>query len=270
MNYELPSAPLSIGGVLDNAIRLYRHALRRCWILSLIYGAVLGGFGLFWALALTSVVGPGGRGDPRQMLALAFSPLTLIGFLVAIALSMTLYGAQVKTEVALARGDESFTLGAAIAAGVRRLPGVLLATLISMVAVGIGLVLLIIPGIYVAGKLQMWVVAMFVEDASALDSLKISWRLTDKRWWRAATILTVALILIYVFALAFGLIGGIIAAVGHFGVSARLIVNQLFSILSNMIVLPMMVAIAIVMYHDFKLRSEGGDLAVRMGSLGKA
>jgi len=32
----------------------------------------------------------------------------------------------------------------------------------------------------------------------------------------------------------------------------------------------MFVAILVVMYHDFKLRSEGGDLAARMGALGKA
>jgi hypothetical protein len=37
-----------------------------------------------------------------------------------------------------------------------------------------------------------------------------------------------------------------------------------------MIVLPLFVAILVVMYHDFKLRSEGGDLAARMGALGKA
>ena len=34
VNYELPSAPLSIGGVLDNAIRLYRYAIRHCWALA--------------------------------------------------------------------------------------------------------------------------------------------------------------------------------------------------------------------------------------------
>ena len=36
-----------------------------------------------------------------------------------------------------------------------------------------------------------------------------------------------------------------------------------------MIVLPMFASILIVMYHDFKLRDEGGDLAARMGALGK-
>ncbi len=269
MNYELPSAPLSIGGVLDNAIRLYRHALRRCWILSLIYGAVLGAFGAYWELAVASVVGPDGRANPLQLAALLLSPLTIGGFLVAIVLSMALHGALVKTEVAAARGDESLTLGMAIAAGLKRLPGVLLASILSMLAVGIGFLLLIVPGIYVFGKLQLWIVAMFVEDASALDSLKISWRLTDKRWWRAATILTVAIILIYAFALTFGIVAALITAVAHVSVGA-VIVKQSLSIVSNIIVLPMTVAIAVVMYHDFKLRSEGGDLAVRMGSLGKA
>ena len=42
MSYQLPVAPLSIGGVLDSAIRLYRDCMRRCWILSLLYAVVMG------------------------------------------------------------------------------------------------------------------------------------------------------------------------------------------------------------------------------------
>jgi hypothetical protein len=271
MSYELPSAPLSIGGVLDNAIRLYRHAMGRCWVLALIYAGVLGCFGVLWTLALGNVVAEGGAGRvaPGQLAAVLFSPLTIGGFLVAITVSMALYGALVKAEVTLARGGE-FSLGESLGAGLRRLPGVLLASVITMLAFSVGFVLLIIPGIYLIVKMQLWVVAMFVDDASALESISTSWRLTDKRWWRTFVILSVAFILIYVFALAFGIIAGIVAAVAHYSFANRLLVNQVFSFLSNIIVVPMTVAIGVVLYHDYKLRSEGGDLALRVGSLGKA
>src|SRR6185312_2273186 len=33
--YTRPTAPRSIGGVLDDAIRLYRAAFSRCWVLAL-------------------------------------------------------------------------------------------------------------------------------------------------------------------------------------------------------------------------------------------
>jgi membrane-anchored glycerophosphoryl diester phosphodiesterase (GDPDase) len=268
MNYELPSAPLSIGGVLDNAIRLYREVMRRCWVLALIYAVVVGGFTLGWMLVLTKVPGAYSK-DPKQVLALLSSPVFLGGFLLAFVISFAAYGALMTAEIAVARG-ETVSAGKAIAAGIRRVPAMLLAGVIALLAILVGLIALLIPGIYVIGKLQLWLPAMFFEKASALESIKISWRLSRRRWWRGATILTVGFIMLYVFAIAFGLVAGIIGSAAHLDPIDRMVVNQSFSIVSNTIVFPMFVAVLVVMYHDFKLRSEGGDLAVRVGSLGKA
>lgn len=267
MNYVSPSAPLSIGGVLDNALRLYRYAIARCWPVTLVYSVVIGALTVVWVLALSKGALPGG--DPKQMLRTLFSPVTIGGSVLAIAASLVFYGALVKSESVLARGEPPLSLGAAIAAGTRRIPGVLLGSLISLLSITVGLFLLVIPAIYLFGKWQLWIVAMFAEDASALDALKISWRLTRKRWWRGTIIFSVALILVYVFALAFGLISGAIGVLAHLSPTDRLVANQIFSIASNVIVLPMMVAINLAIYHDFKLRDEGGDLAARVGSLGK-
>ena len=269
MNYELPSAPLSIGAVLDNAIRLYRYAIRRCWTLSLVYSALSGGFGIYFALFLPESVALG-KSDPKQALALLTSPVTIGGFLVAVVLGTVFYGALLKAESVLARGEEPLSLGAAIAAGLRRLPGTLLNFLLVTLALVVGLAAFFFPGAYLFGKLQLWPVAMFMDDASAMESLKTSWRLTRKRWWRGTAILTVVLILLYVLTIAFGLVSGAIAVLAHLSATNRLILNQVFSALPNFILMPLFVAVFIVMYHDFKLRSEGGDLAARMGALGKA
>ena len=269
MTYELPAAPLSIGGVIDSASRLYRDSLRGCWILALLYSVIIGIFGVFWALALTKGVVPGTK-DPRQALAAMFSPLAMGGFALMMLASLVFYGALLKTISAWAKGDESLSLGSALAAGVRRFPGVLLGCILYALILLIGFILLVVPGIYFLGKLQLWMTAMFVDDVGAVEGLKISWRLTRGRWWRATAILTVALIILYVFALALGLVSGLITALTHLSLTDRTIVSQLLGAISNMIVLPMFVAILVVMYHDFKLRSEGGDLAARMGALGKA
>src|SRR5690348_11302669 len=97
MNYELPSAPLSIGGVLDNAIRLYRYAIRRCWGLSLIYAALIGGLGVFSMLLLPTPGTPASH-DPRQALALLTSPVLISGMLLGFVVSLVFYGALVKAE----------------------------------------------------------------------------------------------------------------------------------------------------------------------------
>ena len=268
MNYELPSTPLSIGGVLDNAIRLYRFAIRRLWVLALIYGAVVVAFTIFWSLTITSAIKPGTTA-PKQALAALFSPVSIGMFLVVMVISMALYGALVKSISALAQGDTTLSIGGAIAVGLRRIPGVLLGGLLSSLAMGVGFIFLLIPGIYLLGKWQLWLVAMFTEDTGAIQALEISWRLTRKRWWRAAAILGVAAILIYVVPLAFGLVSGLIVALAHLSATNKVFVEQGFTLVADLIVLPLAVCISVAMYHDFKLRAEGGDLAVRVGALSK-
>jgi hypothetical protein len=268
MTYELPAAPLSIGGVLDSAIRLYRDSMRRSWVLSLLYSAALGVFGLVWALALSKVSGPAAA-DPRQILALMFSPIMLVTLAIGMVVSFVFYGAVMKTLSAWAQGNHSLPMGSAIGTGLRRLPAVILGCVINGLAITIGLILLIIPGVYFFGKMPLWMAAVFVDDVGAMEGLRRSWRLTRGRWWRGATIITVAAIMIYVFALAFGLVAGAIGALAHSSLTGRQVISQLLQVVSNIIVLPMFASILIVMYHDFKLRDEGGDLAARMGALGK-
>jgi hypothetical protein len=269
MTYELPAAPLSIGGVLDSAIRLYRDSIRRSWILALLYSVALGIFGLVWALTLGDLVVPA-KQDLRQILALMFSPVMLVTLAIGIVVSFVFYGALMKTLSAWAQGNQALPLGTAIAIGLRRLPTVILGCIVNGLAVAIGFILLISPGLYIFGKMPLWMAAVFVDDVGAMEGLRRSWRLTRGRWWRGATIITVAGIMIYVFALAFGLLAGAIGALAHLSLTGREVINQLFTVASNMIVLPMFASILVVMYHDFKLRDEGGDLAARMGALGKA
>lgn len=268
MTYELPAAPLPIGGVLDSAIRLYRDSIRRWWTLVLLYSLIMGVFGVFWAL-VSAKVAVSGIKDPRQVLAAMFSPAAMWGIALAMVASLVFYGALMKALSAGAKGDKSLSLGSALAAGVRRLPGVLLGFLLNMLIIGIGLILLVVPGVYFFGKLQLWMTAMFVDDVGAIEGFGISWRLTRGHWWRAATILTVGLIIVYVFALVVGFVSGFLGGLTHLSVVNKAIVSQLLEVATNMIVIPLSVTFLIAMYHDFKLRSEGGDLAARMGALGK-
>jgi hypothetical protein len=149
MTYELPAAPLSIGGVIDSAIRLYRDSLRRTWVLALLYSLIMGIFGVFLALATASV---SGSKDPRQVFAVMVSPIPMAGFVVAMLSSFVFYGALMKTVSAWAKGNESLSVGSALAAGLRRLPGAVLGGLLYGLAVGIGLILLVVPGVYFFGK----------------------------------------------------------------------------------------------------------------------
>src|ERR1017187_8906135 len=45
--YARPTAPLSIGGVVDDAIKLYRASFRRCVPVALLGSLVMAAFGIF-------------------------------------------------------------------------------------------------------------------------------------------------------------------------------------------------------------------------------
>ncbi len=269
MSYELPTAPVSIGGVLDSAIRLYRDCMRRCWILALLYGFITGIVGVIWVVYFSKVLVPGSN-DPWQIFRALFSPAAIGGFVVAFMVFVVFNGALVKIVSAWAKGDTSISVGSALATGVRRFPRLLVGMLLNGLIAGIGFILLLIPGFYFLVKLQLWMAAMFMDDLGGRESLEASWRVTRGRWWRGAAILTVGFILLYVVALALGAVSALIAALSHLALLEKEIINQVFVAISKVVVLPLIVAVTVVMYNDFKLRSEGGDLAARMGSLGKA
>ena len=271
--YALPSAPLSVGGVVDDAIKLFRSSFTRCWIFSAIIGVLLLGMQLVLLLALPGLATPG-RPDATKTLAALGSPGTIglfIGlYLLVIFVSLVCYGGMLTRQAAIARGDESVTLARAFATGVRRFPGMLLAALLCILAIVAGLILLIIPGLWVSVRLYLWMAAMFTEESSALASLETSWRLTKGHWWRAVAILSVTLVIFLVVSMAFGLVAGIIVSVTHSRPADARIIQAATQVVPYFIGYPFLTAAWLAMYHDFKLRREGGDLAARMGALSSA
>lgn len=264
--YSPPSSPLSVGGVIDDGIRLFRVAFSRCWPLAIAPGLLLMLYELAHPINLPVAGAP--RVNPFQALATIFSMRVLLLYLLALVLGLVFQGAVMVREIAIVHGDESFTLGKALGETVLRLPGLILGSILFFVVILVGFMALIIPGIWLSGRLQLWMPALFLENASATDALASSWRLTQGNWWRAAAVLTVAFVIVLVLTMVFSFVAGVLAPMGHFTLSGRVLVVQLFSLLGNAISYPLLVAMGLAMYNDFKLRREGGDLASRARALG--
>jgi hypothetical protein len=272
MGYTAPSAPLPIGGVIDDALRLYRSTLGRAWSLSFGFSLALAAFSIVVFVHLrdrgTPVTrGPAGMHSLQLMLSALSSPPILGSYILVTLLTFALYGALMAYASAVAQGEHALSLAQACAVGFRRLPGVVLASLICGIAVCAGLVALIAPGLWLWGRLQLWMAAMFAENTSALGALGSSWRLTRGNWWRGTTIFTVAVIMIIVISIVFSLIAGVVAGILRLNVTDSQIVVQLASLVANTLTYPFFVATWLSMHRDFKLRREGGDLAARAGAL---
>jgi hypothetical protein len=269
--YVRPSAPVSIGGVVDDAIRLYRAAFSCTWKLSVGFGIALAVFGIVITLVVPGIFS-GAKLTPQQAVGLFRSPVVIGTYALIFLIEIAFYGALLVSENAVARGAP-VSGGQAVSAAVRRLPGMVLASLVFLTGLFVGCILLLIPGIWLWGKLQLWPAALFTEDASAMGALGSSWNLTKGRWWRTVTIVSVALIIVYVLTLAVGLVPlSLVALVGF--KKGSILLAQLaalpFSILSRVLIMPAMPAVLLAVHHDSKLRSEGDDLVERTGALGPA
>jgi hypothetical protein len=312
MKPELPSAPVSIGGVLDGGFRLFRDTYSRSWPPALVLALVGMAFGIAEALMLPEQSGASaGLFDTFQSLAKlgqTFQPAVFSGSLVVYLVATVCYGAVLIINRALLKGDASLSAAGALGKSLGRLPalvacgvlyllaiaavtvvsaivviilasvlGLLIPGLLSqgvgplqVLLIGVGVVLYLIAPIYIGLKLQLSLAVLFLEDAGPIDALRTSWKLTRGRWWRGFAIVSVAGILLYLFSLAFSFLGIGIAALTVKGMQERVIVTSIVGHIANLVVTPAFVAIYLAMYNDFKLRSEGGDLAARAAALGQA
>ena len=258
--YARPTAPRSIGGVLDDAVRLYKEAFRAWLWPSAAVAVVTAGLGLVAGLLL------GANPTPTQMLNFYKAPAIWGSYL---AFGIVLTWAHFSLLAALQgvytggapRARESFSTA------LKLLPTALLGAFLWLLGIALGWVLLVIPGIILFGRWQFWGPALIEQRGSATAALGRSAHLVKGYWWRASTIVFVAAIMVIVLSL----LVSFVVALPTFVASARSVPAQvaihLFSAAVSTFITPATPAAAIAAYYDLRLRKEGGDLATRVGSL---
>jgi len=279
--YAKPTAPRSIGGVLDDSIRLYREGFTRAWILALCAQLLVGIPMLFVRL---KIVGSG-TVNPQALLAMYLSPAFWLPYFVGAIASVGFYNAIILQLSERFQG-EVLPAGQSLARGFRLLPRVVLLFLVFVLGGGaIGLffafalkasiaarlilgILAFVLVLYVLGRIYLANFALLVEDSPVFKSLETSWALTRGHWWRGATIYSVIVLIAVVFYFVIAFVMGLLAVAMNPATSAAgAALSELVSILGTSIVVPLIPATLLCIYHDFKLRTEGADLATRVSAL---
>jgi hypothetical protein len=137
--------------------------------------------------------------------------------------------------------------------------------------VGLGFILLIIPGVYWAGKYGLAVPAVVLEDIKARDSFPRSSDLTKGAVSRIVAIYFLTWILIVSIGMAVGLALGAVApglakAAGTITAAA---VQNLISAIVNTVVTPIMSIALTLAYYDQRVRKEAFDIENMMALLGE-
>jgi len=295
--YVKPTAPRSIGGIVDDGIKLYGSAFAKSWPLSLLAQVLIAVPALILRYELGGLKISATNPQAMQtMLAIFKSPGVWLSYIAMMIVFVGCYNALiVLLDGVAATKAESF--GRSLATGFRLLPRtILLFVVLGLALAGVGIVVGIVGGIlvaglsralgsaapivigicgvafsglliYVWGRLFLSNVALVVEDAGVFKSLSISWALIKNQWWRTATIYTMALIIVMVFYFVIGFVNTALVGVTMQAFGTRTILAQLVSMAGGTVLMSLVPAVLLAMYHDLKLRKEGTDLAGRVDAL---
>lgn len=257
--YTPPTAPLPIGSLLDDAIRLFRAALPRCWLIALLGSLAVG------AASVYALYRFGTAATPDAMLRLFASPSFVLGYVASMVLYLYFYVAVVTAIDDVAGGHAAGT-GATLGRALRRLPAAAGAMIVVVIVITVGFLLLVVPGVYLAGALVLTLVAV-VRGDGVFQSLATSRRLVRGHWWRTTAVIGVGMVIMIVLMMVFTFASTFLSMSMGADVIEMTLVNQGVSTLLNVVAVPMLAALLVALYRDLELRRAGDDLARRIGEL---
>ena len=249
------SAPPAVSANAAGVIRLYRAALARCWLPATLLALLWAG--LLALLIRQLTVQDGVFLLAEQLQELVSAPVFWRVLLGATLVSTVLFCALVASMYAVATG-ESLGTGRAIMRALRAFPAAVLAATIFMVLTSVGTMLLVIPGAYLWGMWQLWVVALMAERAGPWAALRRSWQLTRGFWWPAMTLTTLATLASTLPLLVLNLLAGTwLALLGVEPAHALLAMLAALAVLASLLV-PVLPAALVALYVDRQRRATPG------------
>ena len=264
-----PTQPQGIGGVLDTSFQLYKASLGRVWPVCLVMAIVASIPAVYM---MKSAAGGGITESALQMMAVFSDPVYWLVYVVSMALTISAMGALYLQEYAIGTGGE-MSVGEAVQAALGRAASLVGAMVLLTIALTIGFLLLIVPGLILMVSLMLAINLVLFENKGPIDALTGSHKLVWGNWWRAAAILTVGGIIALVIYMAAAVVMAVVTPFIGLGVDVvmySLISGLLTGVLMYLLVVPFFAALLIALYWDLKLRKEGGDLAARVGALNAA
>ena len=265
-----PAQPQSIGGVLDTTFQLYKASVVKLIPLSLIAALASSPPTIYMLMNGNSLA------DPLAMLTMMRSPGYWLAVIATWIGSLWLMSAAFLKIGAIGAGGD-LGLGSALQQSLSRLPTILLMTLLIMLALTIGFLLLIVPGLILMVSFALCFATALFESKGPVGALSESHRLVWGNWWRTLAILTVGFIIVFVIYMAVSLVIGAVAPFLVLGGSdvetvllITLVTSLLIGVLASLLITPFYISMLLAIYWDLKLRKDGGDLAARVGALNPA
>jgi hypothetical protein len=206
-------------------------------------------------------------GDPRSVLASGDAEaLGRVGSMymttmVVSVLTYSVMGAVLVTCTAQAYMGDEVDVGVAVRGMLRRLPTLLIASLLVALMFLVGLVFLLFPAMYVAALTFAVIPAIMLEDAGLTAAFRRSEELSDGRKWHILNTLGLAVLIYFVIYLG---VTALTAVLGGF------ILQSLAGTLVSICVYPVVAITNVLLYYDARIQREGLDIELMAGALSPA
>ena len=247
--------PLSVGEILDTSFGLYRqHFIALATIVMISTGAPL-----LLNLYLQSAGG-----------LMANPVLAVVYLLVYVALS-SLGAAATVYLISEGYLGRELAAGAALSRAMPLLGTIVVYSILFALVVGIGLLLLIVPGVVLACGLVLATPVIVLEPGvDATGAMARSWALTKGSRLRMFGLLLVFGLLVYIPIIALSIVAAMVApgalTAGDGSTAPMLVFTAALGIV-QMVIYPLLYCILTVAYYDMRVRKEGFDLEMLASSL---
>ena len=265
--------PMSLGEVLDRTFKIYRNHF---WLFAGITALPSGVLLLFrlansaWTVSRIGHTGPGQF--PSFSPAAAFSTIiiSIIGGVAFCLLAGYAQGATVFAVSDLYLGRATGVRDSYRHVGIKGLRVFFIFLLLGLV-IGVGFLLLIIPGIILACRVALSVPVSMLEDAGPVRSIERSMQLTKGHGMQIFVILLMVVVLFYVVAMVFQFPFVFLlmtAAKAQQGLSfLTLLAINVANFLSEVLVWPVATIALALMYYNLRVRKEAFDIQHQMATL---
>jgi hypothetical protein len=236
--------PMGIGEILSTAFRLYQRHWRT---LLAIAAVVVVPFTLLQYL-LGDQLRTRGEVTSNGVVETATWAVGIAGLVAALAgvvMVLVLTGAITRAVAAEVAGEDP-GVEQSYRFGFHRFWSVLLVSVLVGLAIIGGLILFIIPGIYIGVRLAVSIETLVVEGRRGTQAMGRSWELVGGHWWHAFGTLVVA-----------GLLTGVVNAVitAPFG-NTGWFVQAVAAAVATVVTLPYGVLVGVLLYLDLRARKE--------------
>ncbi len=237
--------PMGVGEILSTAWQLYRRHWRT---LLAIAAVVVVPFTLLQYLIGDQVRTRGeetANGVVVSTSSWAVGTAGLVAALAGVVMFLVLTGAITRAVAAEVAGEDP-SVEQSYRFGFHRFWSVLLVSVLVGLATVAGLILLVIPGIYIGIRLAVSIEALVVEGRKGTQAMARSWELVGGHWWHAFGTLVVA-------GLLTGLVNALITA--PFGGTGWFL-QAVVAAVATVVTLPYGVLVGVLLYLDLRARKE--------------